>query len=257
MIIVPAIDIRNGRVVRLKQGRPQDETVYDQDPVEVARRWEAVGAERIHLVDLDAAIEETAQPEAIGAVIAAVHIPVEVGGGLRTVEDARRYRDVGAERVIFGTAAVALPEVVMEAVMQWPEAVAVAIDARDGKVAVTGWSEVTTLDVLELAELVESWGVVRIQYTDVRRDGTLVGPNLEAIEQLGRATGLRITAAGGISTLDDLIRLGALSSLGVDEAIVGKALYEGRFTLADAKRVLSGDAADTWPGDGGGREKGR
>jgi phosphoribosylformimino-5-aminoimidazole carboxamide ribotide isomerase len=240
VIVVPAIDIRGGRVVRLRQGRAQDETVYGQDPAEVARRWEAEGAERIHLVDLDAAMEGTAQPDAVGAAIAAVRIPVEVGGGLRTVEDARLYREVGAERVIFGTAAVARPEVVMEAVMEWPEAVAVAIDARDGKVAVAGWNDVTTLDAVELATRVEGWGVVRVQFTDVRRDGTLIGPNLAAIEQLGRATGLRITAAGGVSTLDDLVGLTALRSLGVDEVIVGKALYEGRFTLAQAKAVLAG-----------------
>lgn len=240
MIVVPAIDIRGGRVVRLRQGRAQDETVYGQDPAEVARRWEAEGAERIHLVDLDAAMEGTAQPDAVGAAIAAVRIPVEVGGGLRTVEDARLYREVGAERVIFGTAAVARPEVVMEAVMEWPEAVAVAIDARDGKVAVAGWNDVTTLDALELAARVEGWGVVRVQFTDVRRDGTLVGPNLVAIEQLGRATGLRITAAGGVSTLDDLNGLAALCALGVDEVIVGKALYEGRFTLAEARAALAG-----------------
>jgi phosphoribosylformimino-5-aminoimidazole carboxamide ribotide isomerase len=240
MIVVPAIDIRAGRVVRLTQGRLRDETVYDPDPVEVAQRWEGEGAQRIHLVDLDAAVEETAQPEAIRAVIASVRVPVEVGGGLRTVEDARRYRDAGADRVIFGTAAVARPEVVMEAVMQWPEAVAVAIDARDGKVAVAGWNEVTTLEALELAARVESWGVVRVQYTDVRRDGTLVGPNLHAIEQLGRATGLRITAAGGVSALEDLVRLRTLSSLGVDEVIVGKALYEGRFTLAEARAAVAG-----------------
>jgi len=240
VIVVPAIDVRGGRVVRLRQGRAQDETVYGQDPAEVARRWEAEGAQRIHLVDLDAAMEGTAQPDAVGAAIAAVRIPVEVGGGLRTVEDARLYREVGAERVIFGTAAVARPEVVMEAVMQWPEAVAVAIDARDGKVAVAGWNDVTTLDALELAARVEGWGVVRVQFTDVRRDGTLIGPNLVAIEQLGRATGLRITAAGGVSTLDDLAGLAALRALGVDEVIVGKALYEGRFTLAEAKAALAG-----------------
>jgi phosphoribosylformimino-5-aminoimidazole carboxamide ribotide isomerase len=240
MIVVPAIDIHCGRVVRLKQGRVRDETVYDEDPVGVARRWEKAGARRIHLVDLDAAVEETAQPEAIGAVIASVSIPVEVGGGLRTIEDARRYRDVGADRVIFGTAAVARPEVVMEAVVRWADAVAVAIDARDGRVAVAGWNEVTTLDAVELATRVESWGVVRVQYTDVRRDGTLVGPNVAAIEQLGRATGLRITAAGGVSSLEDLVRLAALASAGVDEVIVGKALYEGRFTLAEAHAAVAG-----------------
>ena len=241
MIVVPAIDIRKGRVVRLRQGRPEDETVYGEDPAEVARRWEAEGAERIHLVDLDAAIDDLAQPEAVGAVVAAVRIPVEVGGGIRTVEDAQRYRDLGVERVIFGTAAVSRPDAVQAAVSRWPEAVAVAIDARDGRVAVAGWNEVTDVPALELAATVEGWGVVRVQFTDVRRDGTLVGPNLEAIEALGRRTGLRITAAGGVSDVDDLVRLAALEPFGVDEAIVDKAIYEGRVTLASAREALAGE----------------
>jgi phosphoribosylformimino-5-aminoimidazole carboxamide ribotide isomerase len=239
VIVVPAIDIRRGRVVRLVQGRAHDETVYGADPAEVARRWEAEGAERIHVVDLDAAIDGIQQPDAVVAVVAAVRIPVEVGGGIRSFEDARRYRDLGAQRVIFGTAAVSRPDAVQAAVSHWPEAVAVAIDARDGHVAVAGWNEVTGLGALELAAVVEGWGVVRVQFTDVRRDGTLVGPNLEAIEALGRRTGLRITAAGGISDVGDLVRLSVLEPFGVDEAIVGKALYEGRVTLAGAREALA------------------
>ena len=241
MIVVPAIDIRRGRVVRLVQGRAHDETVYGAEPAEVARRWEAEGAERIHVVDLDAAIDGLQQPDAVGAVVAAVRVPVEVGGGIRTFEDAQRYRDLGAHRVIFGTAAVERPEAVQAAVAHWPEAVAVAIDARDGRVAVAGWNEVTDVPALELAATVEGWGVVRVQFTDVRRDGTLVGPNLEAIEALGRRTGLRITAAGGVSDVDDLVRLAALEPFGVDEAIVGKAIYEGRVTLASAREALAGE----------------
>jgi len=243
MIVVPAIDIRRGRVVRLVQGRAHDETVYGTEPAEVARRWEAEGAERIHVVDLDAAIDGLQQPDAIGAVVSSVRIPVEVGGGIRSFEDARRYRELGVERVIFGTAAVSRPDSVQEAVSHWPEAVAVAIDARDGRVAVAGWNEVTDVDALELAASVESWGVVRVQFTDVRRDGTLVGPNLAAIEALGRGTGLRITAGGGISDVADLVRLAALEPFGVDEAIVGKALYEGRVTLAGARQALAGREA--------------
>jgi phosphoribosylformimino-5-aminoimidazole carboxamide ribotide isomerase len=234
MIVVPAIDIRGGRVVRLKQGRLQEETVYGHHPADVARRWEAEGAQRIHVVDLDAAIEGKPQTEAVGEVIAAVKIPVEVGGGLRVLENAMRYKDKGADRVIFGTAAVARPGVVQEAARLWPESVAVAVDARNGKVTVAGWNEVTTVDVLALAAQVKSWGVPRIQYTDVVRDGMLVGPNLAAIEQLARGSGLRITAAGGISTVEDVRKLRALASLGVDEVVVGKALYEGRFTLGEA-----------------------
>ncbi len=240
MIVVPAIDIRAGRVVRLKQGRLQDETVYGSDPREAARRWEAEGAARLHVVDLDAAVEGKPQADTVAAVIAAVRIPVEVGGGLRVLESALRYREAGADRVIFGTAAVARPGVVQEAVRRWPEAVAVAIDARDGKVAVAGWNEATTRDALGLALEVKAWGVPRVQYTDVVRDGTLVGPNLTGIEELAKATGMRLTAAGGICSLADLERLVALECVGLDEVVVGKALYEGKFTLDDARRVATG-----------------
>jgi phosphoribosylformimino-5-aminoimidazole carboxamide ribotide isomerase len=243
MIAVPAIDIRRGRVVRLTQGRAENETVYAEAPADVAQRWEQEGAERLHVVDLDAAIDGTQQSEAVGAVIRAVRIPVEVGGGVRSVEDAARYLDLGADRVIFGTAAVSRPEDVQAAVSRWAQAVAVAIDARDGKVAVQGWNEVTDTDALDLAQTVEGWGVVRVQFTDTRRDGTLVGPNLEAIEALGRSTGLRITAAGGVSEAADLVRLRPLAAFGVDEVIVGKALYEGRVTLAAARAALADGGA--------------
>jgi len=169
-----------------------------------------------------------------------VRIPVEVGGGVRTLADALAVRADGAERVIFGTAAVARPDVVQAAVEQLgAEAVAVAIDAKDGRVAVSGWTEATDVDALDLAVAVESWGVRRVQFTDVRRDGTLQGPNLAALEALGRRTKLKITAAGGVSDASDLVRLSALEALGVDEAIVGKALYEGRVTLQAAHEALA------------------
>jgi phosphoribosylformimino-5-aminoimidazole carboxamide ribotide isomerase len=242
MIAVPAIDVRGGRVVRLVQGRAEQETQYGADPAEVARHWEAEGAERIHLVDLDAAIDGLAQPAALAAVVAAVRIPVELGGGIRTLEDAVRWRDLGVERVIFGTVAVSRPEVVQAAVSRWPQAVAVAIDARDGRVAVRGWNETTAVDALDLAATVESWGVVRVQFTDVRRDGTLIGPNLEAIRELGRRTSLRLTAAGGVAQQSDLARLRELEAFGVDEVVIGKALYEGRVTLAAARAALAAGA---------------
>jgi phosphoribosylformimino-5-aminoimidazole carboxamide ribotide isomerase len=246
VIVVPAIDLRGGRVVRLRQGQLEQETIYGGDPAEAGRRWEAAGAGRLHVVDLDAAISGKPQFDAVAAVIDAVGIPVEVGGGLRVLENAMRYRDRGADRVIFGTAAVADPGVVKEAVRQWPQAVAVALDAKNGMVAVAGWREITTMGALDLAARVKEWGVGRIQYTDVVRDGTLVGPNLGAIEQLARSCGLRITAAGGVSTREDLVRLRTLAPLGVDEVIVGKALYEGRFTVAEANAALAGqdDAPD-------------
>jgi phosphoribosylformimino-5-aminoimidazole carboxamide ribotide isomerase len=239
VIVVPAIDMRGGKVVRLRQGRPEDETTYGTDPAEAARRWAAEGAERLHLVDLDAAIDGRPQSDVVGAVIAAAGIPVEVGGGLRSIDTARRYRDVGADRLIFGTATVRQPEVVEEAARLWPEHVAVAIDAREGRVTVSGWMDDTAVDALDLGRRVKSWGIPRVQYTDVKRDGTLDGPNVEAIEEIARQTGLRITAAGGVSTLDDLVRLSALAGLGVDEVISGKALYDGRFTLAEARSALA------------------
>jgi len=239
VIVVPAIDIRHGRVVRLHQGRPEEETAYGDDPAAAARRWETEGAERLHLVDLDAAIDDRPQGAAVATVVGAVGIPVEVGGGLRTLDTARRYRDAGVERLIFGTAAVTAPEVVEEAAALWPEAVAVAIDARGVRVTVSGWTEDTELDALELAARVKGWGISRVQYTDVTRDGTLAGPNIEAIEEMARRSGLRVTAAGGISTLDDLARLSVLADVGVDEVISGKALYDGRFTLAQARAALA------------------
>lgn len=239
MIVVPAVDLRGGRVVRLRQGRAEEETVYAGSPTEVARRFEAEGARRIHLVDLDAAMDGLAQTGAVAGVVGAVRIPVEVGGGVRTLEDALRLWDHGVDRVIFGTAAVSRPDVVQAALARFPEAVAVAIDARDGRVAAHGWNETTDVDALELAATVEGWGVLRVQFTDVRRDGTLVGPNLEALLALARRTSLRITAAGGVSDAADLVRLKALERFGVDEAIVGRALYEGRVTLAGAHEALA------------------
>jgi phosphoribosylformimino-5-aminoimidazole carboxamide ribotide isomerase len=239
MIVVPAIDIRGGKVVRLKQGQLQEEKVYGSDPQEVARRWEAEGAARLHVVDLDAAVSGKPQFDVIASVIDAVKIPVEVGGGLRILEIAMRYRERGADRVIFGTAAVADPGVVQEAARLWPGAVAVALDARNGKVAVAGWKEITRVDAIELGQQVKAWGVARLQYTDVLRDGTLLGPNLPGVEAMAKGTQLPITAAGGISVLDDLTRLAALEPSGVDEVIVGKALYERRFTLIQARELLA------------------
>jgi len=239
VIVVPAIDLRGGRVVRLKQGRLLAETVYGAEPAAAARRWQDEGATRLHVVDLDAAVTGHPQFDVVASVIDAVSIAVEVGGGLRVLENAMRYRQRGADRVIFGTAAVAAPGVVQEAVRMWPEAVAVALDARSGKVAVAGWNEITTMDAADLAAQVKAWGVRRLQYTDTVRDGMLVGPNLPAIEHLARATGLRITAGGGVSSLEDLRRLKELESLGLDEVVVGKALYDGRFTLAEAAAAVA------------------
>jgi phosphoribosylformimino-5-aminoimidazole carboxamide ribotide isomerase len=239
MIAVPAIDIRGGRVVRLKQGELREETVYGSSPADVARHWEAEGAARLHVVDLDAALSGKPQVDVIADLIGGVEIPVEVGGGLRVLENAMRYVDRGADRVIFGTAAVSDPGVVQEATRRWPGKVAVALDARNGLVAVAGWREVSQVQAVELAGRVRGWGVPRLQYTDVLRDGTMTGPNVAGIERIARESGLFVTAAGGIGTVDDLRRLRGLEAAGVDEVIVGKALYERRFTLREAREALA------------------
>jgi phosphoribosylformimino-5-aminoimidazole carboxamide ribotide isomerase len=234
MIVMPAIDLRGGKVVRLRRGQPGSERVYGGDPLEVSRRWAEQGAVRLHVVDLDVAIDGRDQAAEIGRLASGAGIPIEVGGGLRSMEVARRYRDGGVARLIFGTAAVKQPEVVRAAAEQWPGAVAVAIDARGGRVTTAGWLEESELLAHELAQQVASWGVDRIQYTDVTRDGMLAGPNVEATEELARGTGLKVTAAGGVGKLEDLRALAALETYGVDEVIVGKALYEERFTLPEA-----------------------
>jgi phosphoribosylformimino-5-aminoimidazole carboxamide ribotide isomerase len=239
MIVVPAIDLRGGQVVRLRQGRAEEQTVYGSDPGETARRWEGEGAQRLHVVDLDAALSGAAQTAAIAAVIAAVSIPVEVGGGIRRLHDVERWLEKGADRVIFGTAAVRDPHLVREAVLRWGDAIAVAIDARAGLVAVDGWTRTEPITALDLAQRVKADGVSRIQYTDVARDGVLQGLELLPVERLARASGLRITAGGGVASLADLISLRALEPLGVDEAIVGRALYDNRFRLAEAVEVCS------------------
>ncbi|HEY7410757.1 MAG TPA: 1-(5-phosphoribosyl)-5-[(5-phosphoribosylamino)methylideneamino]imidazole-4-carboxamide isomerase [Vicinamibacteria bacterium] len=240
MIVVPAVDIRQGRVVRLTQGELRAETVYGSDPAEVAQRFAEAGARRLHVVDLDAAMRGPRQIDAVADLLSAVSIPVEVGGGLRNLDDAATYRRLGVDRVVFGTAAVADPGVVQLAAQLWPEAVAVALDVRNGTVTVEGWQEITTMKPLDLARKAKAWGLRRVQYTDVVRDGTLVGPNLAALADVAYRTGLKVTAAGGVSTLDDLRRLRELEELGVDEVIVGKALYERRFTLEEANGVADG-----------------
>lgn len=241
MNVLPAVDVRGGRVVRLLRGAAGSETVYGSDPAEAARRWEAEGARRLHVVDLDAAMGAAPQLGAIAALVAAVRIPVEVGGGIRTLEGAARYREQGVDRVIFGTAAVSDPALVQAAIERWPAHVAIALDARDGRVAVAGWKEISTVDAVELARRCAGWGVRRLQYTDVLRDGALVGPNLAATEEVARVSGVAVTASGGVSSLEDLRQVAALASAGVDEVIVGRALYDGRFTLAEAQ-AASGEA---------------
>ena len=241
MIVVPAIDLLGGRVVRLERGRAETAVVFDQDPVARAGRFEAEGAKRIHVVDLDAALGGESQLRTIERIAAAVSIPIEVGGGLGDLPLAARLKGAGVDRLIFGTAAVEAPALVSEAIRRWPTAVAVAIDARDGWVQTRGWTKKSSERADALARRVVTWGVTRLQYTDTARDGTLEGPNLDTTRALAREAGVRVTASGGVSSLDDIRAVSRLETDGVDEVIVGRALYEDRFTIREA-RVAAGEA---------------
>ena len=243
MIIFPAIDMRQGRCVRLLQGRAERETVYFEDPVAVAQRWEAEGAAWLHLVDLDGAMSEESGNRAIAKkIFATLRIPVQFGGGVRSMEDAEEILDAGAARVVLGTAAVQHPEFLAEAVQRFGERLVVGIDARDGRVATHGWNQVASLEAGAFAQTLVRRGVQRVVYTDISKDGMLVGPNLEATRRLAVNTHLKVIASGGVASLKDLRVLRGLEPVGIEGAIVGKALYEGRFTLKEAIETGSGAA---------------
>lgn len=236
MIIFPAIDIRDGRCVRLLQGRRDRETVYDDDPAGVAERWAACGAAFLHVVDLDGAFTGNARNrDSVQRIIGAVEIPVQFGGGIRTLDDVARTLDLGVRRVVIGTAAVMDPAMVRTAVERWGgDRIVVGIDARDGRVAVRGWAAESARPAVDVARQVKTGGVERIVYTDIARDGTMTGPNVEATRALARASGLRVIASGGVSSMDDLAAVAAASKDGVEGVIVGKALYEGAIDLRAA-----------------------
>ena len=242
MLVIPAIDLKGGRCVRLTEGREQSAKVYDRDPLEVARAYEKAGAKLIHIVDLDGAFLGTtsANLQIIKRINGEITIPIEVGGGLRSLADIEFIlRDVGARYSIIGTLAVEQPELLKEAVPAFGDAIVVGIDARDGQVATRGWTEATRVAAIELACQVAALGIERIIYTDIARDGRLKGPNLETTREIARRSGARLTASGGVGSLEDIAQLSELESDGVDSVIVGKALYENRFTLKQALRAAS------------------
>ncbi len=236
MIVYPAIDLRKGRVVRLRQGQAEAETVYDDNPVAVARRWVAQGAEWLHVVNLDGALEQaSANLDVLRRLVAAVEVPIQFGGGLRDFEAIEGVFDLGVARAIVGTAAVLDPTLLDLALDKYgPESVAVAIDARQGRVAIRGWQQVTEVGALAFALEVRDRGVERVIYTDIARDGMLSGVNVEAMAELARATGLRVIASGGVASLDDVRRLRAHEAEGVEGVIIGQALYTGGITLTEA-----------------------
>ncbi|MDR1600011.1 MAG: 1-(5-phosphoribosyl)-5-[(5-phosphoribosylamino)methylideneamino]imidazole-4-carboxamide isomerase [Oscillospiraceae bacterium] len=238
MVIYPAIDIQNGRCARLLQGREENSTVYG-DPVEMARRWIGSGAEWLHLVDLDGAIHRDAMPDSAErlkpfADICALGIPVQWGGGVRAVTDIARRFELGAARVILGTVALTDPALVREARRRYPGRIVCGVDAKDGRAAMRGWLETSRTDAVELARSMRESGVEWVVYTDIARDGTLGGVNVGETARLVGIDGLSVIGSGGVGSLDDIK---ALRDIGCKGAIVGKALYEGRFTLEDAIRA--------------------
>ena len=235
MLVIPAIDLKGGQVVRLAQGDPLRQTFYSADPVAMARRWETEGAPILHVVDLDGAFRGRPQHLSIVAeVTRAVRVPVQLGGGLRSLAALEQAFESGIERAVLGTAAIEDGEFLAEASRRYPGRVVLGIDARNGKVAVRGWAADTGVSATELAAGTADLPLAAIVYTDIGRDGMLAGPNLEALRRMAQATCHPLIASGGIATLDDVKRLAALDPSRVVGALVGKALYEGRFTLEDA-----------------------
>ena len=236
MLIIPAIDLKNGSCVRLLQGRKSDVTVYNDDPVQVAREFAAAGAQMIHVVDLDGAFNEAGSRNraVVREIIEAVDVAIEFGGGIRTIEDVRELCEAGVARVVVGTVAAEKREMLVQFVEEFSSKICVGIDARDGRVMTHGWETATPLMATNLARSVAECGVERIIYTDIARDGTLVGPNIEQTLAVAEAANVRVTASGGVSSLADIERLRDAGDERVDSVIVGKALYEGKFKLEEA-----------------------
>ena len=238
MIVIPAIDIRGGRCVRLVQGRADRETVFADAPVEMARRWQSAGARRLHIVDLDGAfVGRPAQADLVGEVASAVSIPVEVGGGLRDISAVGSALGTGARWAVLGTRAALDPAFLGQACRSFPDQIIVAVDAVDGRVAVDGWQRVLELDAVGLARRAARAGAAAILYTDIGRDGTEGGPNLRSTERMAGAAGVPVLASGGVGSVDDLRLLAAIP--GVIGAVVGRALYTGAVDLAAAVEAVS------------------
>lgn len=238
MLVIPAIDLKDGRCVRLRQGSLSRMWVYDEDPAEAARRWRGAGARWLHVVDLDGAFEGRPRngPQ-VQAIVGAVDIPVQLGGGLRDAAAVETALDTGVARVILGTAAVETPEMLTALCARHGDRVAVALDVREGRVVVKGWTAGAVLGPEEAAARVIGAGVRRLIYTDVSRDGMLAGPNFAGLEALLRTVTVPVIASGGVTTLEDVRRLAALVPLGLEGVIVGRALYEGTLDLAEAITV--------------------
>lgn len=237
--LIPAVDLKGGKCVRLQEGIASRSTEYSDDPVAMALHWEAQGATRLHLVDLDGAFSgQTAHREIAKSIFRSLKIPVEFGGGLRTLDQIEEILALGAERAILGTVAAEHPEIVEEAVHRHPDSIVVGIDARSGKVALRGWTDVTALTAVDLALRMKSLGVRRVIYTDVARDGMLRGVNVEETENLCLQSGMRVIASGGVSGIDDVRELWERRTCGIEGVILGRALYDRKLDFDDLRKKM-------------------
>ncbi len=239
MLLIPAIDLKDGKCVRLRQGRMDDETVFSDDPVTVARRWVAAGARRLHLVDLNGAFAgHPVNGEVIRDIVAACpDIPVQVGGGIRDDDTIQSYLEFGVQYVILGTKAVSAPHFVADVCVEFPGHIIIGLDAKNGKVAIDGWSKLSHHDVMDMAKHFEDDGVEAIIYTDISRDGMMSGVNIETTKTLAQGLQIPVIASGGITNLDDIVALCEIEEDGVMGAIMGRALYEGTIDLTEAQNL--------------------
>ncbi|MEN8107546.1 MAG: 1-(5-phosphoribosyl)-5-[(5-phosphoribosylamino)methylideneamino]imidazole-4-carboxamide isomerase [Pseudomonadota bacterium] len=239
MLMIPAIDLKDGKCVRLRQGRMEDETVFGDDPVEVARRWVEAGARRLHMVDLNGAFE--GRPVNAGAIRAVAEafpeLPIQAGGGIRDEDTVAAYLEAGVQYTIIGTRAVSAPHFINDLCMEFPGHVIVGLDAKDGKVAIDGWSKLSNHSAIDMAQRFEQDGVEAIVFTDIGRDGMMSGLNVESTVELAQAVHIPVIASGGITNIDDIRALCAVSDEGIMGAITGRAIYEGTLDLAEAQQL--------------------
>lgn len=239
MLLIPAIDLKDGKCVRLKQGRMEDTTVFSDDPVAVADRWVEAGARRLHLVDLNGAFEGKPMNAGVIKAIAEKHpdLPIQVGGGIRDEETIQTYLDAGVQYVIIGTKAVNAPHFVNDICLDFPGHIIIGLDAKDGKVAIDGWSKLSKHDVIDMAQHFEHDGVAAIVYTDISRDGMMSGVNIEATVKLAQAITIPVIASGGITNLDDVRKLCEVAEEGITGAITGRAIYEGTLDFVEGQKL--------------------
>lgn len=242
MLLIPAIDLKDGKCVRLRQGRMDDETIFSDDPLEVAQRWVDAGARRLHLVDLNGAFAgKPVNAEVIRRIAESFpDVPIQVGGGIRDEDTVQSYLDAGVQYAIIGTKAVSAPHFVNDLCLEFPGHIIVGLDARDGKVAIDGWSKLSNHDVVDLARRFERDGVEAIVYTDISRDGMMKGVNVDATVKLASAISIPVIASGGITSLDDIKLLLAAEDEGIMGTIIGRALYEGTIDLGEAQKLVDG-----------------